>query len=1300
MDSLTTDQLELLQDDIWNGYVIQDQSLSDFMKAIQFPPRKSDIFEFHNWYTMYTVMMMSWLLGHRAVRDPFCEEKNFNVDGKTVLINDKNKHGHKHLRMLVIPEIVSKQYAFYRRHLLGLLEIIENEKDSSRADLKLYLRKVLSGGPSKVKEGAEKFYPRLFFLLNRDGTKLKAITKSRMNSYFYEMGLPVPANFGRHHIATKLVSDQGFSHQEVQYFLGHSLKDKTKQLSERAMMPTLKKISEATDRIAVSDGWKSIRGFSCENPDRRVRFCHDDFDNPKFLPKHLPGYVDRVERGEDQEARIEALSEEICDYLDQLYGRSEKHDLSEQARQEIEQDFKSRIKGLDFPHHRGWSALKRYIREEFEGENPLPKMLKFNNLSSGVSLLAGNAHVIGGQCQDKAHKWSVWLNSSAADFIDSARSKEDRYVRLTTLAVISSVYLGGATRNVVTQGLANAHYSDAIYRSELRVTGNVASVEIFTSEEYKAEGEYYWEEKWVDRWIPDDVTLLFLIARSEYEGLVVSPRKVQHCMKDVLTSLGIKESSDWNLKKLPNSFRLNSKVTLPGFIAAAKGAYIHRRPLDSGSWERMLIGEVKTTSAEQSEERKKIVRQKFCADSSVSELDDRIYYEIERIINNPSNTRSKQAHRIEVMLHALSEEYNHYPRFFGVFFSWAIMLARRGMRGFSSTGKLKLKAGTIQTYIRRLYQGLFGNAAFIHRDHITAEEKTKLFEKIIDSKLETTYAKNMRQLLYMFDMCAKRFYGDQPCDWEKLDGIPIKYSTNYSGPYVSETEYHSALAEILRASPQSSTVSKFLPAFVAIMTYRFGLRPAEAVKLRTVDLLLNESGCPESVIIQRNLLGENKTEAGLRQVPLSSELSDQELHVIHSLYERAKAFGKFAEHSHYVTLSGDSVKRTNEKQLKDKKVAASTIVTDALRKVTKQLSVTTYSLRHSFATDHLAKILVEFHGFEPVHNGYAERDISIYTEGGLAAEPLKALSIAMGHSSTSVTLRTYSHCLDIVDNIRTEGATKIQYGLFHKVLNFRGGTFRAQVARSAGVRNALIKIAKQRQVVAFEPERGKKQTPDLPESINKISGLSIISVLDVLLTKSSMRRTNHTVLSEEASTALSEAINWLQLNTSLQQILDHVESAKGKQKYQAALFLESNHDSIAEYLSSKPRSRRLLKRLKLFANAIEPKYGKLIVLNKNEERSLFSVLDILGIDYDLIGRRSSRKAVALKYSDSDVVHHNHGCNQWHPDAERSRWGYQLDIKIKSDALTKRSLNLVLIVLLIVILASPKKIDRSVELTKF
>lgn len=91
---------------------------------------ENSIVKFHNLYTYYTHLLISYSSGYRAVKNPFIGFENIDEDTNSLIIRDKDGQDGYNTRLIYIPDQTIKQikkYDEHRRYILDKLCIFPDE---------------------------------------------------------------------------------------------------------------------------------------------------------------------------------------------------------------------------------------------------------------------------------------------------------------------------------------------------------------------------------------------------------------------------------------------------------------------------------------------------------------------------------------------------------------------------------------------------------------------------------------------------------------------------------------------------------------------------------------------------------------------------------------------------------------------------------------------------------------------------------------------------------------------------------------------------------------------------------------------------------------------------------------------------------------------------------------------------------------------------------------------------------------------------------------------------------------------
>ena len=161
--------------------------------------KNTSIIEYHNWYTLYTVLAIGYSTGYRAIVDPFPVDAEVDQDSGLAVISDKDGEDYYNSRIVWVPESVRKQITHYMAHRAKILPLIASRYPSI----------VLEAGNEKLSR---------IFLLEPD-YKPSDIRPSTL-SPLLGSHLPLPLNVNRRFLRTELRA-RGCPAEIVDAFMGH-----------------------------------------------------------------------------------------------------------------------------------------------------------------------------------------------------------------------------------------------------------------------------------------------------------------------------------------------------------------------------------------------------------------------------------------------------------------------------------------------------------------------------------------------------------------------------------------------------------------------------------------------------------------------------------------------------------------------------------------------------------------------------------------------------------------------------------------------------------------------------------------------------------------------------------------------------------------------------------------------------------------------------------------------------------------------------------------------------------------------
>jgi len=202
-----------------------------------------DLNEFHNLYTIHTLLLLNLALGHRPVKNPYESADIFDIHASTVYLCDKESRSTLSARVLVLPDVALEQIKKYISHLQVLSLKFSNISPE--------LEKQIIG----AKIGKEP----LFFFIDED--KITPVIPTnlqyKLNSIF-----PLALNWHRHYMRTAL-RKSGISGQLVDLMMGHNGIGNTDMSKFSALsMSDLRNVASTINTHLIDDlKIKSVEGL-------------------------------------------------------------------------------------------------------------------------------------------------------------------------------------------------------------------------------------------------------------------------------------------------------------------------------------------------------------------------------------------------------------------------------------------------------------------------------------------------------------------------------------------------------------------------------------------------------------------------------------------------------------------------------------------------------------------------------------------------------------------------------------------------------------------------------------------------------------------------------------------------------------------------------------------------------------------------------------------------------------------------------------------------------------------------------
>lgn len=198
------------------------RALQAKMKKERAEAKNGWVRRFHNYFTLYTVLFLSWGSGLRAVCYPVPDPRLLDVQNGRLVISDKDDADGSMTRLVFVPDSVCAQVKSYYEHLVHLPGILFYGDMGCAGELAAQIRgysERVTASMTQRRGRIEERNTSPFFLLDRNLVARPLGPKT----LFEQLGkdYPFPANGHRHYLRTHLVAT-GMADYLVDAFLGHA----------------------------------------------------------------------------------------------------------------------------------------------------------------------------------------------------------------------------------------------------------------------------------------------------------------------------------------------------------------------------------------------------------------------------------------------------------------------------------------------------------------------------------------------------------------------------------------------------------------------------------------------------------------------------------------------------------------------------------------------------------------------------------------------------------------------------------------------------------------------------------------------------------------------------------------------------------------------------------------------------------------------------------------------------------------------------------------------------------------------
>lgn len=326
-----------------------------------------------------------------------------------------------------------------------------------------------------------------------------------------------------------------------------------------------------------------------------------------------------------------------------------------------------------------------------------------------------------------------------------------------------------------------------------------------------------------------------------------------------------------------------------------------------------------------------------------------------------------------------------------------------------TTNSIKQKlfaATTIRDYIGSIATRLVEEVGDRNWFELSGDQLEEIYRAVLGYQDQgKTRARRALLLSFFHDFCCDSYAFDE-INWYEIAPELGASRTDVCANIVSHDEYQRAIS-LLHEDPFVPPRQRRLQSLLLMLCARFGLRVGEALRLTLADIVLSEGVI---LYIRSNRFGAPKTENGFRQLPCWTMAAD-ERELLETQIENLKFVHPDTPSAALFSIP-DQPHRLESRQILTARVR------QVLKLVTGDDTIRIHHLRHTFSTAAVLLALEPAKNQTPPLSDWFDGDATALYENWLgptypSRRLIWAISLHMGHSHPQTTLVHYTHMLDV-----------------------------------------------------------------------------------------------------------------------------------------------------------------------------------------------------------------------------------------------------------------------------------------------
>ena len=514
------------------------------------------------------------------------------------------------------------------------------------------------------------------------------------------------------------------------------------------------------------------------------------------------------------------------------------------------------------------------------------------------------------------------------------------------------------------------------------------------------------------RWVADPLTQLLLYRYIRANRTTTKIPRPWQALESFFSCLDLHQSElPPSLSELCRWGVARHLYILPASLLGYAKGDLPATSLPLEAWLRIFAGKAIPVKKKEISAETKIQRTNDIHEPQSTTLSRQItlFKQVRQLITAPDGEKEITARRGKHLLKQfLKDHHSELAPALSLLVLWAVQLLSKRVSPREHRKASALKVRSVIRYWSEIGDIIVRTFALGNPIRLEPQDLEVLYEQMV-LKLENSPYGIGR--LIQFHGFLETFYQLQPMDWHGSIDQTGSVVAHIDANLICPATYEKIMVSLGWQQPDQSRWQE-LQLLATILAFRCGLRPGEIRSLRVTDIQgINQI----EILVRNNRFKTTKSNAGIRRLPVSILLNQEELDFLVSFKEKRK--GETAQFGDDLLLGhpGKKESMVTDKELLDP-------IRKIICKVTKDQSLRFYHLRHSFLTWHNLMMLldpdIEYAGvsalehkqFLPEKRQQLKTKLMGNDHAGQKQQYIQAMFA--GHASPKTTHKHYIHLSD------------------------------------------------------------------------------------------------------------------------------------------------------------------------------------------------------------------------------------------------------------------------------------------------